>query len=306
MGRNDRPNFLGMRKSFVIVALFCTVLFGCGKDEAPEVPPRNVSFNVTGFTQELSPIPVSKAKLAVVRKMESPATNDLSTYIGTLKFLLFDAQGKLVLQRTQASDGAAFGTFSERIKDGKYTAYFVGGPGDASTDLAAFSISNLVHDKDTFVKQVDFSVDQTDKVVDVTLDRFGAKLKIQLTDAFPADITSLKLHVKLLNKLNFATKAAESTQPEEGLVYEFDPTIRTKDASLSLFCGLFPGASYKVTGVLKAYDKDNKVVYNREIKDITLENNKLTTVTGNAFFDYTEGFTIKINADYSGNIDQKF
>jgi len=238
--------------------------------------------------------------------MTGNGNSNLSAHISSLKLIVFDAQGKLVVQKSQSTGAADFGKFTESLRDGKYTAYFIGGPGDSNTDLATFSISNLLPDKDTFVKKLEFSVSEQDQAINVALDRFGAKIKIQLTEAFPADVTSLKFQVRLLNKLGFATLAAESTQPAVGMDYEFNPTVRTKEATLELFCALFPGQTYTVTGVLKAYDKDNKIVYSREIKDIKLENNKLTTVTGNAFHNYTEGFTISINSDYNGNINQNF
>lgn len=290
-------------KKILLIAIAAIFFAGCDKQETPETPPRNISFTVSGFTHQTTP--VGALQKSGSQTMASDSTQ-LKDHISTLKFLLFDAQGKLVVQKSQTSDAAGFGTFSERIKDGKYTAFFIGGPGEPTLDLSTFTISNLLSTRDTYIKHMEFNVAQEDKTMNVVLERFGAKLKIKLTDPFPSDIKALKFHVKLLDKLNFVTKAAETSQPDEGAVYVFDPEVRTKDATLEMFCALFPGQSYTVTGFLKAYDKDNNVVYNREIKDITLEHNKLTTVTGNAFFDYTEGFTIKIDTDYAGNIDQTF
>jgi hypothetical protein len=206
-----------MKKIFIYIAAIASITVGsCKKDHSKGTDPtkelHNISFHVTGFSQQLanfSTAPTNTVKI-LNNVTNLSTTQALGDVFKSLNCLVYDASGKFLHLIHQASTESGFGSVTDNLAEGSYTFVFIGSkanitpPAYASTNLQNTYIATggtssgamgVRQASDVFFKKVQISVGATNTVQNVTLDRIIGKIQLNIEDVLPASIVFITLSV---------------------------------------------------------------------------------------------------------------
>lgn len=283
------------------------LIFSCSKKDSPIETPvanqklHNVSFNVSGFTSNITPLP--SLKTSAVKQTMTQAAVDLSDQITKLEYLVYNSSGQLLKDSVQTSGWANFGKIYLRLPAGSYKLVVAGMSGPYSilnkeNSVSVFLTSYLSYGIGDWFKQVsDFTV--TDQVLSqsVVLDRVVGKVGFVLTDAIPKDLAKISMGFTSGSwvKLNDSSDPATAIQ-----TIEF-PLKPSHEGTLNYSSSAFVIPMYSgfiTTDVsLRAYNTSGTLIVEKIIKNVVVEKNKMTTLSG-ALFTSSTTSNVTINSEW--------
>ena len=289
---------------------------------------QEVKFNVSVFEQSIGDFPkgMANANTSHGKQMAADAggsSTKLANYIQRLEYFLYNAQGVQIATKTLERDSSETGFTlpTANLPAGSYTVVFVGsafrqGSSDYlyidGTTLKDFSISNTLRSEvsDVFFVKKQFEVVTTDNTVDVTLQRPGGKMKLVIEDAWPANVDHVGLSINgytIYFDAGFVSLITRNDIPVRK-----NSGVNGTNTSCNWENFIFTDNSGVTTlnAVLTAYTKTNEVIVTKNVNNIRVEKNKITTVSGKLFNTLGQSastmFNIKINGDWAGELHQSF
>lgn len=254
-------------KKITLFAVTLAVLMSACQQMAEEIESnresKELSFEV-GFDVEKSVI--SRAALG--------------DYIATLQ--VFDYKdGKLENEITQSKEDEGFGSVTMEADYGTHEYVFVGH--NSVTCSYDHEKSELTFDKilDTFTATQTLTVDiETEETQSVKMLRQVAGVKLVMADAIPQNAASIELTVNgyssvLSPKTGLGTSSTEHVREWEYTTANIGKT----NTSYTLYTFL-PADEHTVDITVRVEGTDGKDIVNYTLKDISVEKNKMTVISG--------------------------
>lgn len=278
--------------------LFCALpmlllIISCSKNDNPiETPDENqklfkVSFNVSGFTTDITPLPGLKS--SAVNQSLTPTAAKLSDQISKLEYLIYNSSGQLVIDSVQTSNLSNFGAINLQLPAGNYKLIVAGMSGNYM--IANNKNSTLVNIfgyldygiGDWFKQVTDFKVADQNLNQSVSLDRAVGKVGFVLTDAIPKNLAKITL---AFTSGNWMFLNNENDPPTALQIIEF-PMKPSREGELNFSSSAYviPMANGFITTdvSIRAYNTFGNLIVEKIIKNVVIEKNKMTTLTGALF-----------------------
>ncbi|SDP26014.1 hypothetical protein SAMN05428975_0901 [Mucilaginibacter sp. OK268] len=313
-----------MKRALICFTLISIALLSCKKSshtqtDAPTGKLYPVTFKVSNFTQQNTPIPQdNKTK---VNAVVPPAQANIIRLI----YRVYDSNNTLKRTIITKKSGPNFGTISDSLATGNYTAVIVGltdtiqYSNDATTffyiPLNLYSGFLPEEFKETFYKKTSFTVGNQPLQQSVTIDRLNAELQVVVKDAIPAGVTLISVNVyNTETHYSFFDDASSDTLKTDGtLNYRYTDTSvplaavgTTNFAATPVTDLLNTHAGVRVT--ISAYRNDGKPGTYKTIYNVTIQRNTRTLLTGNLFSNSTgnQSFNVTYNSIYNPDINKGF
>jgi len=280
-------------KKFLPVLSIALLLFGCQKSEQSK-PSKETKYNVSFKMDDFSQIVVPMAD-----KKSTAFGDTLKNYVTNLYFKLYDETGTLIKSNEQLSSSATFGTFTEQLAQGEYTAFFVATTGALSfsgtqyTTSVYFPTSNTFWN-DTYAITYAFSVNSTPLTSLIKMGRAIGAIEVNIEDVIPSNISKVTLtYTKDSPKLRLSGNAdgIYGSTTKEFTLTSADYNIQNK--KFLMHVGNVFGVPSTV--VIKAYDTNGKLSTEKTVSNVIAYQNKKTVLTGQAF--PSQNSTFKITVD---------
>lgn len=296
-------------------------IISCSKNNNVAVPKENeqklfdVSFNVSGFVSNVTPL--SSLKSSALSSTTAAGTGQTVTQtapllyeqVSTLHYLVYNSSGQLLKDSVQRTPLSTFGTFNLQLPAGSYKMLVAGLNGtysliskESSTTAFISPVpSNGVYD---WFKQVaDFKVTDQPVNQNVVLDRVVGKVGILLTDALPSNLAKITIAFTSGSwfYLNYSFNPGTNTQTRDFVIKS--SLAGTKNFSADAF--VIPLNDGKITTdvSIRAYSVSGDLIVEKIIKNVVIEKNKLTTLSGELFSDLpaggaATGTSVSINSEW--------
>ncbi|GAB2701675.1 hypothetical protein GCM10027037_28780 [Mucilaginibacter koreensis] len=301
-----------MKKTSLLILTLCGLcLFACKKEHHATIDDNSsqstgtrypVSFNVSGFSQNISPINASpnRIKLAATSSADSLRQN-----LNLLYYLVFDSNNKLVHRLLQHAGDAGFGSVTDSLTTGKYTVFFAG---SLSNELNVVNYANfspvllsnhyIVFNNPkfddwghTYFKQYDLQVGNQNQQQQLTLDRIGGQLQVNIQDAIPASVTKISIAF-VYNEIYRFPGNLSFTVPNN--YNNMDSITVAKHAMPYQFLNDNLPGNITADVYITAYDSRNASLYKALVPAVSVQGGKKTVLSGYLFkgSGNTGGFTV--------------
>jgi hypothetical protein len=289
-----------MKKALLYFTLISITLLSCKKDKRDQTKPQGklypVTFTVSNFTQEISPNQSNKIK---INDVVSPDQANVQLLI----YEVYDQQNNLINSIKQKKGELNFGTIKDNLPPGNYSAAFIGviDADDFVLGQGTFSYpqTNL---QDTYYKKLHFTIGDQYVEQNIVLEHLLSQVQAVIKDPIPAGITDIDIAIQKVDQnYNYITDISLSTNSFVAFIQTPVPSakIGTTNFALQPLVDILKIGS-PVTIVLSARNKDNSIVTQKTINNVSLQPNTKTTITGNLFTDSSSGN----NSGFSVNFDQ--
>lgn len=280
-----------MRKLLLYSALLTSLFSSCKKEhnKAPDVTKHKVTFNVSGFTQQILGSVKGKQQVNSLQTNTVP----LDTAIGLLYYQVYDANGAGVSFVRETAGTANFGVISDALAAGTYTVVFAGGDSRLTLHQNYTNTGNIPYITesptshvpwgDTFFKKLTLTVTGGDITQTVSLDRVVSKLTINLEDALPANAAKITVSAttEFFNYNLLTANPGQSPQGNITSTFSIPPSaIGTVNFKTSI---LIMNTYAPVDVVVSCYDSSNKLIGQATISQVVLHANEQTILSGKLF-----------------------
>lgn len=295
-------------KLIYFVLPFLMLIFSC-EENIPIEPPVanqklfNVSFNVSGFTSHVTPL--ASLKTSAVNQTMNLSVADLPNQITALEYLIYNSSGQLLKDSIQTSS-STFGTMNLQLPAGSYKLIVAGMRGlytiyskESSVDI---SLTSKYPSKigDWFKQVADFVVNEQALNQNIVLDRVVGKVGFILTDAIPKDIAKISMGFTTGSYvlLNSSYSPGTVTQIEESPLKLSDEG--KLNYSSSAFVIPMNTGSITTDVSIRAYNTSGTLIVEKIIKNVVVEKNKMTTLSGALFTSLPSSTTtnVTVNSDW--------
>lgn len=289
-----------------------TFIASCSKiDNREETPVTNqklfnVSFNVSGFTSSVTPLPFLKS--SVVTQATTQTDVKLSDQITKLQYLIYNSSGHLIKDSVQNNDALNFGTINLQMPAGSYKLLVAGISGICNiinkeniTNVFISKYTSSYGIRDWFKQVSNFNVTEQALNQNIVLDRIVGKIGLVLTDAIPKDLAKITLgftsgaYVYLNNSSDPATGV-------ETVDFLLKPSEEGKlNFSSSAF--VIPMASGSITTdvSIRAYNTSGTLIVEKIVRGVVVEKNKMTTLSGALFTSLSSNTTTNVTINDTWN-----
>lgn len=311
-----------MKKINLIFIVLCSVvIFSCKKDKKEPIPTggklRALSFTLPGFSQSKGPIDAANSGL----KTNAVTPPDS---VPQLVYRIYDSNGTVLKTVIHLSDDPNYSHFTDSVPAGTYTVVFAAGYDKfqlAGNKLSLDYFWYYDHNdpdyisnqgaqlwSDVFYKKLTLTVGTQDITQNVELQRPLAQVVLNVEDAIPANVKTLRLNFTETN-LRYSI-AQDKFIIVEGQHIGFDVTLPNNHSLKNLVTGSINnkisaltaniGTPFAIT--ITCYDAAANIVLQKKI-NISCEPNKVTLVSGKLFS--TSGTnSIKVTTNTTWNPDK--
>jgi len=313
-----------MKRALICFTLISIALLSCKKSshtqtDAPTGKLYPVTFKVTNFTQQNTPIPQdNKTK---VNAVVPPAQANIIRLI----YKVYDSSNTLKKTIITKNSGPNFGTISDSLATGNYTAVIIGLTDTIQYSSNATTFFYIPLDlysgflpeefKETFYKKTSFTVGTQPLQQSVTIDRLNAELQVVVKDAIPASVGSISVNVyNTETHYSFFNDASSDTLKADGTLnnrnaYSIIPSsaIGTTNFAVTPVTNLLnTHAGVRVT-ISVGFNNGNPGIY-KTIYNVTIQRNTRTLLTGNLFTNSpgNQSFNVTYNSIYNPDINKGF
>lgn len=243
------------------------------------------------------------------------AESNLSDYCKRMNFVVYQ-DGKKLKTVNQLSTDDHFGKVELTLETGDYQVLILAHSANGNPTVSTpekIQFTNADGYTDTFYSYSDLKVTETALTKEFVLERATAMFRLITSDKVPSNVDRIRFYYTGGSGALNATTGFGCVNSQQ--ITYFDITDEQKGTSLTLEAYTIPKAP---TGTLKltvsTYSKDETLLHEKEIKDIPIEQNKITEYTGPLFTtDDTGGkdqpdsscqqsFSIRLNTDWNDNI----
>lgn len=306
-----------MKSSYILFSLAALLFFiSCSKKSEPEVKAieYTVKFKAAGFTQSVENFGIKGKSL----KSDANSASDIRL-IGTLYFVVFDLQGKVIKTIKQDTlKSVLFGSAEINLPIGNYKIAAVGAPDEKTPaqaqdytmqieNLDKFKISFLGNVKHTFCSEL-FPFEVTANTTfekELFLKRVSSQLDIIFDNVIPENARYVIFEIPSIIGYNFFGKNQNNFAVKYRKEFAGLNGVSGVKFSIPIFGGEESAGGPKDLKI-SFYDQNNVVILSKSVSDIKFEKNKITEVKGNIFEDPKNPFLVKISSDFDGQFDFTF
>lgn len=297
-----------------MAALLLLAFSSCKKDK-PAAPVadgklHNVNFTFNAFSVEYANTQTNDLKNNALA-IQAIEINEIQVFI-------YDSKGKLYRESNlrRGTDGS-YANISYQLPSGTYTFVFINpnpingryylNKDQLNTGYFYYGGTNVDRGefRETFYKQLSVTVNNTDVSNTVDLTRVVAGLKIIIKDAIPANVTSLILTIDTVYT---------AMQIKDGLPFKSDKYVDVAfwdryylSAGVSNYTitrQLLSGPNNTISVSLKAQNTRQEIIATKAIRNITINPNKVTVLSGNLFGgNGTNNNAVDVKADTTWSSD---
>jgi hypothetical protein len=309
-----------LMKKLLPVVLLAFILFGCNKSNDVEQSQQegkkyDVTFAVSGFNQSVvkfaSLSPKAKQALGEVTKV-SAATDRIGDYVDMIYYFVTNSSGTVVNAIRQANNPitgntATFGTISDKLQAGTYTAYIFAWKGPEPRDIFSFpevgrtftggSLTNRNSAYiDTYAKSVSITVGTDAVAQPMQLERIVGGLEVQLEKPVPENITGITVTFqKDLPWLYLSDTNASATYTAESTT-SFGVTTADKVTAGKKLLSFVANFYSSSTVVIRAYAGTNLLI-EKTVPNVRCYRNQKTVLTGDLFAPATMAASFSTSLD---------
>jgi hypothetical protein len=292
---------------FAIVIAFSS----CSKQNELEATDKTeklypVNLSVSTFNTEIVGLTssVGSSRGTVSATTSTNATSSMADVIGNLDYVIYNASGIMVKTATQLNTLSTFGTISEQLPAGSYQVYVAGTDGASvlSKDKSTTAmVSANAKTGEIFMKALNIKVGDSTFSQSLVLDRMVGKLEVKIADTIPRNIYKITVTSSSGSWIYLNSTNDRYPQPKS-----VDNFLSTSDyGKINYTAGLYivPNLSGSITSdvSIRAYNTAGGLVVDKIVKDVKVETNKKTILTGKLFTTTTSpttGFAVSISADW--------
>lgn len=270
-------------KLFTSVILLCVALSACvSRISEDEMMEKRLTFHTSLVSETL---PFSE------NARSTDAINSL---------IVFDCvNGKLNQTISQSYESGGFGTVSMSLPYGKHELLFVG----HKTEEPSFSYPYVTFDEthDTFSYRLSLTVDEdTNASQSIQLSRSVAAVKLVAIDAIPEGVSALRMKLSACyNTLDITTGYASGESSSVSRTFTYSTSHIGKKGSTYSIYTFVPNREHSTDVTVEILNKEGSVISTTSIKELSVERNRKTVLTGELFGTKTDA-VIYIN-DIWGN-----
>lgn len=299
-----------------MAALLLLAFSSCKKDK-PAAPVgdgklHNVNFTFNAFSVEYANTQTNDLKnnALAIQAIES----------NQIRVFIYDSNGKLYRESTlrRGIDGS-YANISYQLPSGTYTFVFInlslinnfGYPNkdQLNTGYIYYSGTNVDRGefRETFYKRLSVTVSNNDVSNTVDLTRVVAGLKIIIKDAIPANASTLILTIDTVYsamqiKDGLPLKSDKYVDVAFWDRYYFNNSAGTLNYTITK--QLLSGPNNTISLSLKAYNIRQEIIATKAIRNITINPNKITVLSGNLFGgNGTNNNAVDVKADTTWSSD---
>jgi hypothetical protein len=308
---NPTPAVNCMRNIYLLIFfMIATAIVSCSKkadlvENIQSDKLYDVKFSVSTFNTEIVGLGVLSS-LSIDNSSGTTVTNALGDQIASLEYVIYNSSGVMVKNATQANSLATFGSISEQLPAGDYKMYIVGSttpfniiPKENISQL--FITPSIYNIGDWFVKTIDLKVTEQMQLQNLILDRVVGKIEVQITDAIPANTAKITLSSTSASWIHFSSPYERSTEVRTVETILSSADIGKTDYKVSSFVIPLTTGSITSDVSIRAYNASGSLIADKIVKDVKVEKNKKTIMTGKLFTSTssTAGLSVTVNADWN-------
>ncbi|MBE9586328.1 FimB/Mfa2 family fimbrial subunit [Mucilaginibacter sp. JRF] len=312
-----------MKKIIIGLCVTSLIASGCKRENKPgpettDGKKYNISFNVTGFTQQHQNLSANAVDDSLIYVKES------EPQVKVLSVRVYNDQGTLVNIKGSADYQSDFGNLSMELSSGNYTAYFFGAINDDIRGLeprdASYTTQSEVIDdgttglffyqntgsiiqfrRESFFNKLDFTVSATSGLTHpVQIQRIVAKVIVQVEDAIPANLKSISVNVDSTYK-EFAFKGTYEREKNGTLtIYQIPASLYQKKGRKFAFYTLVDPNSLNKVSITCTFNGTNNTTV-KTIENVPLNPNAITILSGNLF----GGTGLKVDTAWNSEVIYK-
>lgn len=273
-----------MNKLFFVPALLLVLMHmvSCSDQDTPEDQEKEipVTFKVSTLNVDVQPM----TKSAISGAPLDEVVNAIGYYIYSTSDYKLLKSGKVSFIPGVDPVPDNFGQFNEKLMPGDYSVIFyatgkgAGSLGFSGTDHLSNGTIIYYNDKEVFYFHDKITISSTSSssnIVEISLPRKSAMLKIDISDEVTPDVGSVKFTISDGKQWNVYYNSNEKS-----IDYTFDGIITNNKLEPFEYYFSFPNASTKV--IIAIYDKNGSLYGKKELIVPTLENRR-TIISGKLF-----------------------
>jgi len=241
---------------------------------------------------------------------DTRAEVDASKVVSRLSLKIFSADNQTVIDTMkvrQSTNDTEFGKFELKIPYGTYTLVIIGH--NNSEDAVISSPNNVTFSSntvsDTFYAYENIVVNKdSQKSMDVILQRAVARFRITPTDVFPDNIQDITFKIEGGGiALNPSTGLAISKQVQQKTITASSAAGKKTFVNVYAFMSSIAEELFTIT--VTAHSTDGSIINERIFTDVKMQRNYSTNYTG-CFFSDKEAWSITIDDDFAGTNEVTF
>lgn len=306
-----------MKNVILFAVLGCFIFSSCKKSNTNSSDSNlgkkkyPVNFQINDFRQIITSVPGGLVTNSVQSKLKTAVSSGPVLY---MYYYVYNSAGNMVRSLRQVSTDSGFGHLADSLAAGNYTVVFVAGQ-SALTALTPEKLSTAkfyyenypyvdVWD-DVFFKKMALTVEpSSNSDQTVNLERIVAKLMVNITDAIPANVTTITLTVTSdFDYYYFASALATSTPTKRVFTFSV-PAVALGTINYQIQ-SILVNTVTPFTVNISSYDSANQLLTQVNLSNITCTKNQTTLLSGNLFTGKTP-FQISLNSDWDTPVINHF
>ena len=265
-----------MKKLFLVMPMLLTImgLVACEKAVLDEQQ------------KEMTPVEgnvIIRTSLYNIVPFETRSVQDVADFSNTLKFVFYQNDEK-VKDVTQKKNEGSYGEIGVTLQPGTYQLLVLAHSSTSNPTVSGPSniqFTNTTGYSDTFYYYGDLVVTSEQQTYDVQLQRATSMVRVTIQDAIPSEVKTIRLYYTGESGVfNAVTGMGGTTNSKQSITYN----VEGMSAPLSLCAYTFlRNETGTLNMTITAYDKDNNVKAEKELKNIPMKNCMVTEYNGNLF-----------------------
>ena len=259
----------------LLITLCVLSLFSCEKvvfdveEDASAVEAGNVTIKASMFN--------------IVPFDDTRAVQNIADYCTKLCFVVYQdgEQKKKILQKKGDDD---YGQVSMSLAAGTYQLLVLGHSSSGNPSLAhpeKIQFTNATGYSDTFYYYADLEVSEQTETHSISLQRAASMLRINIVDEIPANAERIRVYYTGESGV-FDAEAGwgGATNSKQYIFYD----VASRQAPITVAAYTFlRNETGTLNVILTAYDADDNVLAEKELKDVPMKNHMVTEYTGSLF-----------------------
>lgn len=277
--------------------------------------------NGTEETGEQANLILSVKGFNVIPFDDTRSSAAVGDYCTRLNFVVYQ-DGKKLKAVNQEKGTSGFGQVAITLESGTYQVLVLAHSANGNpvlSDATKIQFSNDDGYTDTFYSYDDVTIETGVLTKEVVLERVTSMFRLITTDNVPDNVKRMRFYYLGGSGALDATTGYGCVNSKQVTFFDITDDMHGKPLRLEAYT--IPKAR---TGTLKitvsAYNANTDVVYERELTDVPIEQNKITEYTGNMFVKDNKGddpgdnpgqdsqssFTVRLNTDWGGTLKGNF
>lgn len=226
---------------------------------------------------------IIRTSLYNIVPFETRAVQHVADFSNMLKFVFYQDNEK-VKDLTQKKDDGNYGEVGLTLQPGTYQLLVLAHSSASNptlSDPTSIQFTNTTGYSDTFYYYGDIVVTKEQQTHDVRLQRATSMVRVTITDDIPAEVKRIRLYYTGESGVfNAVTGMGGTVNSKQSVTF----SVEDKTAPLALSAYTFlRNETGTLNMTITAYDANDNVKVEKELKNIPMKNRMVTEYSGNLF-----------------------